>query len=67
MAIKIDSKPRGIFETHRPSFLVWLAFGLLVVLSLCGLFADLLATNDYTDQSLRNRFQPPVWMGGNWT
>ncbi len=66
MAINIDPKPRGIFDTHRPSFLVWLALGLLVILSLCGLFADLLAPNDYTDQSLRNRFQPPVWMGGNW-
>lgn len=54
-----------ILTRHRPSILVWTAIAVLVVFAMCGLFADVLAPYDYTDQSLRNRFAEPVWLGGD--
>lgn len=67
MSASVDPDQRSLLASHRPSLLVSVALGLLIVLSVCGLFADLFALHDYTDQSLRTRFQPPVWMGGDWT
>ncbi|MEO1454094.1 MAG: ABC transporter permease [Pseudomonadota bacterium] len=67
MTASVDTEPRTLFASHRPSLLVSVALGILLILSLCGLFADLLAPYDYTDQTLRNRFAPPVWMGGDWS
>ncbi|MEL6169950.1 MAG: ABC transporter permease [Pseudomonadota bacterium] len=67
MSENVDTEPQGLLASHRPSILVSLALGILIFLSLCGLFAGFLAPHDFTDQSLRNRFQPPVWMGGDWT
>lgn len=65
-SVSAETDRRPILSEHPPSALVWVAIGMLLVLSCCGLFADLLAPHDYTDQSLRNRFTPPVWMGGAW-
>ncbi len=67
MTANADAEPRGLLGGHRPSLLVSIALGILVLLSLCGLFAGILAPYDYTDQFLRNRFAPPVWMGGDWS
>ena len=62
------SLPRqpGFLTLPRPPLTVRLTLGLLLVMCLCGLFAGLLAPYDYVDQDLRNRFVPPVGLGGDW-
>ena len=56
----------GFLTLPRPPKTVRLALGLLLVMCLCGVFASLLAPYDFVDQNLRNRFVPPVGLGGDW-
>ena len=56
----------GFLTLPRPPKTVRLALGLLLVMCVCGVFASLLAPYDFVDQNLRNRFVPPVGLGGDW-
>ena len=61
----LPRRPRFL-TLPRPPKTVRLALGLLLVMCLCGVFASLLAPYDFVDQNLRNRFVPPVGLGGDW-
>lgn len=52
---------------NRPPPTIAFAIGLLAVLTVCAILADVLAPHDFRDQSLLNRFAPPVFLGGDWT
>lgn len=46
--------------------LVVCAFGVLGLIAIVFLLADVLAPYDYRAQSLRTRLAPPVFLGGSW-
>ena len=46
--------------------LIALSFLVCAVLLVCALFAGLLSPHDIGQVDLRNRFQPPVFWGGDW-
>ena len=50
----------------RPPVLVLVAMTIVALLTLCAVFADLLAPYGYRDQDLLNRLAPPVFLGGSW-
>lgn len=50
---------------HLP-LLILLSFGAVAVLLICAIFAQILAPHDITQVDLRNRFQSPVFLGGDW-
>lgn len=47
-------------------WLVRLSLAVLIACTLCALLADVLAPYDYAEQNLRDRFAPPVFLGGDW-
>ena len=46
--------------------LILLSFALVIILLFCAVFAGPLAPHDITQVDLRHRFQPPVFLGGDW-
>jgi peptide/nickel transport system permease protein len=50
---------------HLP-WLISLSLTVLVLLLICAIFAKFLAPYDITQVDLRNRFQSPIFLGGNW-
>ena len=52
---------------YRSRNIPYVSLGIITVFVLLALFAPLLSLADPHDQSLRNRFKPPVWEeGGSW-
>ncbi len=47
--------------------LILASFVVVAVLLVCALFAGPLSPHDIAQVDLRNRFQPPVLLGGSWT
>ncbi|MBU2865745.1 ABC transporter permease [Pacificibacter marinus] len=50
---------------HLP-LLIQLSFGAVAVLLICAIFAQILTPHDITQVDLRNRFQSPAFLGGDW-
>lgn len=46
--------------------LILFSFGVVAILAFCAVFAQIIAPHDITQVDLRNRFQPPVGLGGDW-
>lgn len=47
-------------------FLILISFGVVVILLICAIFAQIIAPYDISQINLLNRFQPPVLIGGDW-
>nr|WP_309504607.1 ABC transporter permease [uncultured Roseovarius sp.] len=51
---------------RRLPLLILISFAVVAVLLICATFAQILSPHDITQVNLRNRFQSPVFLGGDW-